>query len=88
MFNIFSYIGLLTSILFIIVGIPLIIWIITNINNNDSEKALFRTFITINTALAIILSAWLFKFINNPEQFGYEKIQTEQTIEVNENDLR
>ena len=84
MFNIFSYIGLLIFISFLIVGIPLIVWIIANINNNDSEKALFRTFISINTALAIILSAWIFKFIDNPEQFGYEKIQTEQTIEVNE----
>lgn len=78
-------IGLIVLLMFIFIGIPFIVWIIANIIDKDSERALFKTFITVNITLAIVLSVIIFKFIDNPEQFGYEKIQTEQTMEVNEN---
>lgn len=84
MINVLASLGLLMLLIFIFIGIPLIVWIIANITNNDSESALFRAFITVNITLAIVLSVIMLKFINNPEKFGYQKIQTEQTIEVNE----
>lgn len=78
-------IGLVVTLLFIFIGIPFIVWIIADIKSNDSEESLFKTFITVNVTLAMVLSAIILTFINNPEKFGYEKIQTEQTTEVNEN---
>lgn len=82
MINVLASIGLLILLIFIFIGIPFIVWTIANIINHDSEKALFKTFITVNITLAIVLSVIMLKFIDNPEKFGYQKIQT---IEVNEN---
>ena len=84
MIELLTYIGLAVLLLFILIGIPLIVWLIAKITDNDSEKALFSIFITINTILVIVISLITVIFIYNPEQLGYQKIQTEQTMEVNE----
>ena len=78
-------IGLLMLLIFIFIGIPFIVWIIASAIDHDSECALFRAFITVNMILAIVLTGIMYNFIDNPEQFGYQKIQTEQTTEVDEN---
>ena len=80
-----AFIGLIVVSLFIFIGIPMIVFAIADIIGNDSEGALFKAFITVNIILAVVLSLIIFKFIDKPEHFGYQKIETEQTTEVNEN---
>ena len=81
-----AVIGLIVLLMFIFLGIPLIVGGIANITSNDSDGAIIKTFVAVNMILAITLSTIIFNFIDNPEKFGYQKIETEQTMEVNEDE--
>lgn len=86
MIALLMFIGLFVLCCIISIGVPLIISFIScGLSNRYDDGDIVMPFFVCNLIISIFVSVFIICFIFNPEKYGYQKIQTEQTIEVNEN---